>query len=480
MGGNARVSSHEDARAALQSTRSSEQAFTYSEQATRSGRGAVHEKLKPLNIRRECRDTTAMPRVTPIAFLMDVTRSRGKDAKIIYEQMMPFLGALHLSEAAVDPQLLFMCYGDVKSDRAPLQVGQFESDERMDHDLDRMWLEEGGGGTGEESAELAAYFLARKTDVDAIDKRKKKGFAFFTSDEAPYPKVLKDEVKRIIGDDIPKDIPTEKIFAELQKRYHTFLIYPATSMESRAADIDQEIRQRLLKAGGRFENCSIRASLIWNTYDDLDLHVVTPNKEHIFYASRRSHCGGELDVDQNGGRPMTNTPVENIRWAKGTAKPGKYTVYVQNYAHHESQHRDIPFKVELDIDGVIKTFEGVAKKNVTGPTSDIKAFEFTYEPGAGTVVSADNHEAYSEEVVLGKWRSYIPNGHIVRITDPRWTTEAAIGIMSLQSGKKDLAGVVKAMRERAVDPKGIEDVKKALTALSKQGVFNEVDADAFT
>jgi hypothetical protein len=49
-------------------------------------------------------------------------------------------------------------------DRVPLQVGQFESDNRMDQNLEHMILEGGGGGQKTESYELMLYTAARHTD----------------------------------------------------------------------------------------------------------------------------------------------------------------------------------------------------------------------------------------------------------------------------------------------------------------------------
>lgn len=478
MGGSPRISSRDDAITALSSSRDSTRSFGYSERATRSGNGAVHDELNPLGKVRECRDSDLMPLVTPIALGMDVTRSRGEDAKTVHSQLLPMLGAMFLSECVRQPQLLFAAIGDAKSDRAPLQVGQFESDDRMDTHLENFWIEEGGGGTGEESYELFAYYLARKTAIDATDTRGEQGFCFITGDEAPYPAVSRDEVLRIIGDDLPEDIPTEDIFAELQARFRTFLLYPNKPMEAREADIDAEIRQRLLKAGGRFENCSIRASLIWNTYDDLDLHVVTPDGEHIYFREKRASCGGELDVDRNAGGPQTREPVENIRWAKGTARPGRYLVYVQNFAHHERDPADISFKVELDVDGNVQTFEGVAKKGRTGPSSDITAFEFDYTPEAMVQATADSRESYADEVILGKWRRYIPDGNIIRLKDARWTTEAAIGVMALHSGKT-LDDVLADMGLRAVPQEGIDEISTALQPFVQQAVIDRVEPTVF-
>jgi len=43
----------------------------------------------------------------------------------------------------------------------------------------------------------------------------------------------------------------------------------------------------------------------------------------------------------------TTKPVENVRWAKGKARPGTYRVFVQNFRFHEKlAKRDrIPFGI---------------------------------------------------------------------------------------------------------------------------------------
>ena len=70
---------------------------------------------------------------------------------------------------------MFGGIGDAQSDRVPLQVGQFESDNRMDDQLRTIFLEGNGGGQKSESYELATYFIARHTVTDAWEKRGRKG-----------------------------------------------------------------------------------------------------------------------------------------------------------------------------------------------------------------------------------------------------------------------------------------------------------------
>ena len=147
-----------------------------------------------------------------------------------------------------------------------------------------------------------------------------------------------------------------------------------------AAGIDAEIRRRVTSAGGQVENVDIRASLLWNNRNDLDIHVVTPYGEHIFFAQRQSSCGGWLDVDMNV-RGETTTPVENIRWARGRARDGRYRVFVQNYAFHERSHAETTFRVELEVGGHVFHFDGFTTAHASGPASDVLVAEFTFAGG---------------------------------------------------------------------------------------------------
>jgi hypothetical protein len=147
------------------------------------------------------------------------------------------------------------------------------------------------------------------------------------------------------------------------------------------AGIDAEIKRRVEGAGGQYEGVEIRASLLWDNRNDLDLHVITPRNEHIYYGHKQSACGGWLDVDMNV-RGETTTPVENIRWSRGVAPRGHYRIFVQNYRFHEPSQLPTPYKVEVEINGDIYHFVGVVSPGrQTGAASDITVFEFDHEPG---------------------------------------------------------------------------------------------------
>ena len=113
---------------------------------------------------------------------------------------LPHLHELLLGHKYIPhPQILFAAVGDATCDRVPLQVGQFESDNRMDQNLENMILEGGGGGQKTESYELTLYIAARHTAIDCWEKRGRKGYLFIIGDEMAYPLVHRAHVNRLVG-----------------------------------------------------------------------------------------------------------------------------------------------------------------------------------------------------------------------------------------------------------------------------------------
>lgn len=150
---------------------------------------------------RESRDSADNPESTPIIVALDVTGSMGMIADKIAKS-----GLGQLFQGIIDrkpvkfPHLMFMGIGDAACDRAPLQVSQFEADNRIVDQLTKIWLEGGGGGNSHESYDLAWYFAGRRTSHDAMLKRGKRGYLFTVGDEEPPEHLTIAELKRVFGD----------------------------------------------------------------------------------------------------------------------------------------------------------------------------------------------------------------------------------------------------------------------------------------
>lgn len=211
--------------------RSGKSAFDYSAKTTADPSGPrVHPTLDPYGVRvRESRDSDEHPESLAIAVFFDVTGSM-LNIPITLQKKLPELLGLLLRKGYVDhPQMLFGAIGDATCDNVPLQVGQFESDNRMDDHLEHIVLEGGGGGQKTESYELAMYFMAEHTSIDCWEKRGHKGYLFIIGDEMAYPAVKRTYAKSLIGHDLESDIPISTAITRLRARYEIFYLLPQSA-----------------------------------------------------------------------------------------------------------------------------------------------------------------------------------------------------------------------------------------------------------
>ena len=442
-------------------------------------RPEVHPDLLPQGRTLRC------DQASPVVVAMDVTRSRGDDSKIIYDKMPMLFGQINIQGYLDDPAISFAAIGDATSgDRAPMQVCDFATRDKLDEWLTKIWLEEGGGGTGQESYELMAYFYANRCELPGSEK----GFFFFTGDEGFYPEVGADQIAEHIAPDsndtgarsffsrlkeklhltaeqVAPDgdtVSTKMVFAHLMEKFHVFFVYPKKKVQQRRADIDAEIADRLQREGGK--SGDIRASLIWNNRNDLDLHVVAPSGEEIYYAHKNSDCGGELDVDMNVSGETTK-PVENIYWPRGGAPLGHYKVFVRNYGYHEGARGKTEFRVELLVNGEVTHFNGTVSG--TGESSDVVTAEFDYTGSAeNTQQQQDVYSAYDDATVLAQWAEVIPRENILILDEPKGIVDAILGAIALTSETRDLDAYLIDMQNRGQTQKRIGDIKKTFIKCS--------------
>lgn len=188
---------------------------------------ALNAALDPKGVRvRESRDSADSPSATPLIVALDVTGSMGMIAHTLAKDGIGTLFTEVLDRKPIsDPHMMFMALGDANCDRVPLQVSQFEADNRVIEQLTMLYVEGGGGGNGFESYNLPWYFAGMHTSHDAFEKRNKKGYLFTVGDEEFPNDLTPAQIKEFIGDDVEEgSLSNAALIAAAQRMYHVFHI----------------------------------------------------------------------------------------------------------------------------------------------------------------------------------------------------------------------------------------------------------------
>ena len=224
--------------------------FSYSATAKATGVYKAHEDLDPKKVNgptsplagqaiRESRDSDEHPTSVPVCVFFDETGSMGNTPRVLQTKLSELFGVILRKGYLEHPQVLVGGYGDGVVDDAPLQVSQFESDNRIDEALDKLFLEGRGGGNFGESQWLAWYYVATHTATDAWEKREKKGYAFFIGDEKSLEPTA-DQVQRWVGDGEPLVHPLtdEAIVKALLEKWeaYVFVINNGTAKNQRSVE----------------------------------------------------------------------------------------------------------------------------------------------------------------------------------------------------------------------------------------------------
>lgn len=161
------------------------------------------------------------------------------------------------------------------------------------------------------------------------------GFAAARERAVLEDRILQTERQLGIADRACQPVPVERV--ELPP------LIPPPAPESEpesepepATDIDDRMQASGAQRG------DLTFTLVWNSPDDLDLHVTCPLGAEISYRQKQA-CGGELDVDSN----VTNVvpqPIENVFFTAPAT--GSYQVVVNYY---ETRTGGAPQNFEVQI-----------------------------------------------------------------------------------------------------------------------------------
>ena len=184
-----------------------------------------------------------------------------------------------------------------------------------------------------------------------------------------FDKVETVSIDKFIADILPKAQSLEVMFENRHVKNLVSLIAPADATAKPLFKWDNQfswsytgnmtdsiIKERVKNAGGSVSGVMC-CRLAWFNYDDLDLSMIEPDKNRIYFGNRgtKSRCGGKLDVDMNAGYGRTREAVENIFYeSESTMKEGTYELIVHNFCKRETTN--VGFTVEIDIGDTVYTF----------------------------------------------------------------------------------------------------------------------------
>jgi len=182
----------------------------------------LNEALNPYKVIRECANSEEHPNTIPVILALDVTGSMGASCKKTAEALGVIMTELY--EKFSDIEFMVMGIGDLAYDTSPIQASQFESDVRIAENLDKLYLEFGGGGNAYESYSAAWYFGLHNTKLDCFDKQGRKGIIITLGDEPLNPYLPCVELEKALGCKLQSHIETKQLYEEASKKFDIYHI----------------------------------------------------------------------------------------------------------------------------------------------------------------------------------------------------------------------------------------------------------------
>jgi hypothetical protein len=136
---------------------------------------------------------------------------------------------------------------------------------------------------------------------------------------------------------------------------------------------NDELEDRRDSHGGGVGDITI--TLSWNSMDDLDLMLIEPSGDTIYFKNKRSRSGGHLDIDMNADEHLSRQPIENIYYAEAPRK-GRYNVLVHYFKHQAGGSRKVPYEVYVKVGAQEQTFSGEHTREKR--TNNVYSFDYDY------------------------------------------------------------------------------------------------------
>ena len=179
---------------------------------------------------------------------------------------------------------------------------------------------------------LAESLVASATEGDKVGDQKRGSKATLTT--------AINKAQEVFDDDTASQTEIDDVTTTLEDAITNF-------KNSTVTEVDIRGKEQGAQDG------PVTVSLLWDTYDDLDLYVTAPNGEIIYQGKRSDSNGGVLDLDAQS-ITFVEEPLENIYWKN--APSGTYTVTVKMSSDRNSSA--VPYTVRTLVNGASKIYTG--------------------------------------------------------------------------------------------------------------------------
>lgn len=156
----------------------------------------------------------------PLVIACDVTGSMGEWPATIFSKL-PYLeleGKEYLGDTM---EISFAAIGDCNSDSYPLQVRPFVQGTDLEKELKALVVEGGGGGSSQESYDLAAKYYTENVEMP---KAVRKPIFIFIGDEGLYPTLKTHDAEAFAKVKIKKNEEVEDVIKDLKKTYSVYIV----------------------------------------------------------------------------------------------------------------------------------------------------------------------------------------------------------------------------------------------------------------
>ena len=230
---------------------------------------------------------------------------------------------------------------------------------------------------------------------------------------------------------------------------------------------------QVLQASVDFGEVQITVS--WDSVADLDLHVVDPVDEEIYFGRREGRSGGVLDFQSHCDppRPFGN---EHMAWSQGTPPRGVYVVRVNHWANCGAAQTN--FVVNVYNYGRISTFSGTftgpGDRGGFGDGTEVGRFEVSDGPAPRSRNISSRYRGSGNQV-------FVLNGEGENLDDTVVTVNlgdasAEVHVIATNTANSERSVEIRSLSRLEAEAKGLQPSAQDAYEPAPRPLLSEVDA----